>query len=405
MRLLRRPREISGHAPLPARRRAAHCRAIRACRAAGPAPSRRSTTSLRSVNLDGSKDLPHEPVARVEADRARHHEEDERRNRHVPEEEEARDKLFNLELGCKVKDRIEEEVARRRAAREEGAPPPVVVLGAELEVAHDDRDLGARQDEDEHDEEEEAKDIVELVQPDRAQDEEELDEHRAERQHAAHDDGEGGLHVPRLLRHLPRDLVGPDREVRRFALVPKVGAEEDERHRDAKPEEQQRDERAERHRAGRRLAPDEEVQHEEDREDDPRVERRGEHRVLLPRRAALERLEERGGEVTGGHAHEDEEEDHCSHQPAAVRRAQQAKDGKGHRDQQHAKDLDARPNGHAQHHWLRGRTEHVAVYQLPPRLLLHLLCDLELIIPLEVAMQRSQHDHCDHSREEEDNHQ
>ena len=79
----------------------------------------------------------------------------------------------------------------------------MVVLGAELEVAHDDGDLGARDDEDQEDEHEEAEDVVELVEPDRREDGEELDE----RQHAADDHREGRLHVPHLLGHLPRDLV------------------------------------------------------------------------------------------------------------------------------------------------------------------------------------------------------
>ena len=55
----------------------------------------------------------------------------------------------------------------------------MVVLGAELEVAHDDRDLGAGDDQDEEDEEQEAKHVVELVQPDGGEDKEELDKHSA----------------------------------------------------------------------------------------------------------------------------------------------------------------------------------------------------------------------------------
>mmetsp|Transcript_14657 Transcript_14657/g.38064 ORF Transcript_14657/g.38064 Transcript_14657/m.38064 type:complete len:217 (+) Transcript_14657:318-968(+) len=203
----------------------------------------------RLVHLDRGEDLPHEPVARVEADGARHHEEDERGDGHVPKEEQTRHELLDLELGRKVEDRVQEEVGCRRARREERAPPPVVVLRAQLEVAHDDGDLRARDHQDHEDEEEEAEHVVELVQPDRGEDEEELDEHRAKGQHTAHDDREGRLHVPHLLGHLPRDLIRAHGEVGHLPLVPEVGAEEDERRRDTEPEEQQGHERAERHRA------------------------------------------------------------------------------------------------------------------------------------------------------------
>jgi hypothetical protein len=48
------------------------------------------------------------------------------------------------------------------------------------------------------------------VVPERAQDEEQLDEDCAERQNAANHNGRHGLHVEGLLRNLPRDLVNPD---------------------------------------------------------------------------------------------------------------------------------------------------------------------------------------------------
>ena len=63
---------------------------------------------------------------------------------------------------------------------------PVVVFGTELEIAQDDRDLGARDDQDAKHDEEEAEDVVVLVQPDGREDEEELDEDGAEGQDASH---------------------------------------------------------------------------------------------------------------------------------------------------------------------------------------------------------------------------
>ena len=119
-----------------------------------------------SVHLDRREDLPDEPVAGVEADGACGHEEDEGSDGHVAEVEEARDELCDLELCEEVEDGVGEHVARGGAGGEEGAPPPVVVLGAQLEVAHDDGDLGAGDDEDDEDQHEEAEDVVVLGEPD-----------------------------------------------------------------------------------------------------------------------------------------------------------------------------------------------------------------------------------------------
>ena len=65
--------------------------------------------------------------------------------------------------------------------------------------------------------------------------------------------------------------------------------------------------------------PDEEVENKEDDEDDARKEARGEDDVLLPL-DTLEGLVQVGGGVARGHAHENEEQQHGRHQPAAVGR-------------------------------------------------------------------------------------
>ena len=61
---------------------------------------------------------------------------------------------------------------------------PWTHLSAQLEVDHKHRYLGARYHEDEKDDEEETKEVVDLVLPDGREDEEKLDEHCSERQHS-----------------------------------------------------------------------------------------------------------------------------------------------------------------------------------------------------------------------------
>ena len=72
-----------------------------------------------------------------------------------------------------------------------------------MEVAEENCGLGAGDDQDDEHEEEEAEQVVELVLPDGGEDEEELDEHGAERQDACHQHAEHRVQVPHLLRNLP----------------------------------------------------------------------------------------------------------------------------------------------------------------------------------------------------------
>mmetsp|Transcript_27966 Transcript_27966/g.65311 ORF Transcript_27966/g.65311 Transcript_27966/m.65311 type:complete len:466 (-) Transcript_27966:756-2153(-) len=363
-----------------------------------------SVRRRRSVHLDGGEDLPYEPVAGVETDGAGQQEEDDGGDEHVPEIEERRDELGDLELGEEVEDGVGEHVPGRRARRQEGAPPPVVVLRAQLEVAHDHRDLGARDDEDDEDEQQEAEDVVELVQPDGREDEEELYEDGAEGQHASHRHREGGLHVPHLLGHLARDLIDAHGHLERLASVAEVGAEEDERHRDAEPEDEQRAQRAEGDGARRLLSPDDEVEHEEDDEDHAREEARGQDDVLLPL-DALEVLVEEGGRVAGRNPHEDEEQQHRRHQPSTVGGRKETEHREDHGDDAHREGLHARPHQHREHHRHLGRPEDVAMHQLPARLLLHLLRSVDRVVPVKISMQRPHHDHRHHARQEEDDHE
>lgn len=96
----------------------------------------------------------------------------------------------------------------------------MVVLRAQLEVAHDDGDLGAGDDEDDKDEEQEAEHVVELVLPDRGEDEEQLDKHCSEGKDSSHQHRDHWSHVPHQLGCLSGDLVDLHRDLRRLFLSP-----------------------------------------------------------------------------------------------------------------------------------------------------------------------------------------
>ena len=71
-----------------------------------------------------------------------------------------------------------------------------------MKVSHDNCDFSARNDQNDKHDEEKGENIVELMTPHRCQDEEQLDEHGAERQHTAHQRREHWRQIPHLFRNL-----------------------------------------------------------------------------------------------------------------------------------------------------------------------------------------------------------
>ena len=102
---------------------------------------------------------------------------------------------------------IYEEVNGREARGHERSPPPVVVFGSQVEVAQQDGSLRTGDDEDERYKQQEAEHVVDLVRPDRVEDEKQLDENAPERQNTAHDNTGDGTRVEHLLRDVARDGI------------------------------------------------------------------------------------------------------------------------------------------------------------------------------------------------------
>jgi hypothetical protein len=65
-----------------------------------------------------------------------------------------------------------------------------------LEITHYNRYFSAGHNKDQKYEEQEAKQIVELVLPNGGKDEKQLDKHGSKRQYSAHQNGEDWVHVP-----------------------------------------------------------------------------------------------------------------------------------------------------------------------------------------------------------------
>ena len=260
------------------------------------------------VDLDRGVDLADEEESRVEADGAGEQPEGHDHHEGVGEVQKGRNELFDVQLGVEVEDAVGEHVDGRAAGHQEGPPPPVVVLRAELEVDHDDADLGAGDHQDDEDQKEEPEQVVELVFVDGGEDEEELDEASAEGQDPGHEGAQGRVHVPDLLGNLPRNLVGSHRLLIGLLPVAEVVPDVNEGQRDAEPHGSHRQHGGEGDGSGRVLAPDEEVDEDPERENDAGVEGGGQECGPLPL-LALQGLVESSGVVAADQAHELVEED------------------------------------------------------------------------------------------------
>jgi len=120
---------------------------------------------INLIDVNGAVNLAHEVVARVEPDRSGEHEKADGDDERVAEVEETGHELLDFQGSDEVEDGIKEEVHGRRTGREERPPPPMVILSAKLEIAHNNRNLGTCNDENNKHNKKETENVVKLVLP------------------------------------------------------------------------------------------------------------------------------------------------------------------------------------------------------------------------------------------------
>ena len=223
-----------------------------------------------------------------------------------------------------------------------------------MEVAEENCGLGACDDQDDEHEEEEAVHVVDLAAPDAVQHEEELDEDATEGEHASHDDPWDRLGVDRLVRNLPRNLVGPHRLLDRRLPEAEVGSDEGERDGHAEPEGEQRHQGEEGDGGRGPVVPEHQVQDEEVGEDHPRTEHAGEKNVGLPLLSA-KALVDPGSHITCRSAQADEEHQGAGHEGASVGGREESEAGEDQGDGGHAQQLRSRAEEHREKHSLPRR--------------------------------------------------
>mmetsp|Transcript_5981 Transcript_5981/g.13763 ORF Transcript_5981/g.13763 Transcript_5981/m.13763 type:complete len:248 (+) Transcript_5981:859-1602(+) len=210
-----------------------------------------------------------------------------------------------------------EHVPRCGAPHEKGPPPPLVVLCAQLQVAQNEANLGADEEEDAEYEGKEPKKVVEAMLPDGREDEEELNKDGAKGEQAPNEHRDTPVQVPLLGRDLAGDGVGAGGESERLRAKPEVSSEKGERNTDEEGESQHGDKGPEGDGVGRTLSPDDHVEDEEDNRAHTLERQGGEHRDL-ELAFFLEDLAEPGGKVARESPREEEEEEDSVHERASV---------------------------------------------------------------------------------------
>jgi len=151
-----------------------------------------------------------------------------------------------------------------------------------MEVAKKDGGLRAGYDEDNEDKEEKAIHVIDLAAPDAVQNKEELNKDTSKRKDTTHNDAWDRLSVNALIRNLSRNLIGPHWLLNWRLSEAKVGTNEGERNRNAKPESKKSDEGEEWNRSRTSLIPKNQVQDEEVGKDDSRAKHTCQQNVALP---------------------------------------------------------------------------------------------------------------------------
>jgi len=145
---------------------------------------------LRSVadliHLNGTIDVVCEDEACPKTNGSSEDKEAEGKNPHVSKVQQGANELRNLEFGVEIENGVGKHVYCRRTSCKEGAPPPVVILRTKLEVAHHNANFGACHTQNQEHEQQKPEYVVVVVQPNRGQNEEELNEHCTKRQQPTH---------------------------------------------------------------------------------------------------------------------------------------------------------------------------------------------------------------------------
>ncbi len=115
-----------------------------------------------------------EPIAGVKTDCSSQQKQGKRNDKHVPIVQQQGHKTMHFHFGQMIPNRVQHSVTCTCTGMQERSPPPTVILAAQLEIAQENGDLSTSEHQQNHDQKQEAKDIVHLMQPQGRHDEKQL---------------------------------------------------------------------------------------------------------------------------------------------------------------------------------------------------------------------------------------
>ncbi|KAJ8525752.1 hypothetical protein ON010_g15363 [Phytophthora cinnamomi] len=266
-------------------------------------------------------------------------------------------------------DGVDEDVNRSATCGSERRPMPPVVLSIQQEVcAHDGYTQRHDRQNDEH-QQHEAIHVVELVVPERREDEVHLNEDRPKRQHARQSDQHRWAQIPPRLGHLAGELVHTARKTcLGSSMTAQDRAQDSQWARHEEPNEHHLHDRHKRDGVGRAVEHsqrvDEKHRHERDRGEQRRRQAHGADPVLGHARVE-ELVIEGAARVSVGQRRECVDREPHRHDAARFNVKRQA-DRDEHQTHRQHQQLRARAHERREQQQVGRRAEDVAVQQLPP---------------------------------------
>mmetsp|Transcript_5834 Transcript_5834/g.10198 ORF Transcript_5834/g.10198 Transcript_5834/m.10198 type:complete len:281 (-) Transcript_5834:127-969(-) len=280
-----------------------------------------------------------------------------------------------------------------------------MIFTAELQIAHDNGNLGTGGTKNDQDGQQESHDVVNLVQPKGTHDEGQLDADTSERQNTAKDGRDERMHVPWKFGDDTGNLVGLGGDFQFFGTESKVGTNKDERCTNAAPKSKESHNGEEGSGRGGTSHAQKDVEDTKDGHKSTGQSDGGVERVLLPRLGITELVETSRG-VSSDTSAEDIDQEECAEGLTLLEGVQELEDGKDHGDEEGRSNLCTSSDKDAEEHRRHlGRTEDVSVDELPSGFFLGFFEGLHFIVSGNILAEGTDHDGGNGSRQEENDHE
>lgn len=177
---------------------------------------------------------------------------------------------------------INKKVEGSKTRSHETSPPPIVVFSCQMEVAKKDGSFRASDDQNNGNEKEEAKHVIDLVRPKRVEDEKQLNENATEWQYSAHNNAGNRSGVKDLFGNMSRNWICSNWMLNRPLFVSIISSKKTHWRRNSNPKEHYRQNSREWNSRRRSFAPKNQIHNEENSEYNTRDEESCHKNIRFP---------------------------------------------------------------------------------------------------------------------------